>query len=77
MDPQEIKNIEFKITRIKGGYDPDEVFEEIAEDNKKLDKLGIVLDSDARKVTNGGMLQQDPDAAPAKNGGQNNSDSET
>lgn len=25
MDPQEIDNIEFKTTRLKGGYDPDEV----------------------------------------------------
>lgn len=39
------------------GYDPDELLAEIASDNKKLDKLGIVTDSDARNVTQAGQLQ--------------------
>jgi hypothetical protein len=32
--------------------------EEIAEFNKKLDDLGIVLDSDPRKMTQAGQFQQ-------------------
>lgn len=39
------------------GYDPDVVFQEIAETNKKLDDLGIVLDSDPRKMTQAGQFQ--------------------
>lgn len=39
------------------GKDPDEHLEEYAEDLKKLDELGIVLDSDARKVTQAGLMQ--------------------
>lgn len=38
------------------GYDPDDVLEEIASDNAKLDEKGIILDSDARqekKMPNG------------------------
>jgi lambda family phage portal protein len=31
------------------GYDPEELFAEIAETNKELDKLGIILDSDPRQ----------------------------
>lgn len=41
----------------EAGYDPDELFAEIAADNKKLDDLGIVLDSDARQTTQHGMAQ--------------------
>lgn len=44
------------------GYDPDEVFAEMASDNKKLDALGIVLDSDPRKTTQQGLVQQEPKA---------------
>lgn len=36
------------------GEDPDEVVEEIAVFQKRLDELGIVLDSDPRKTTRGG-----------------------
>lgn len=39
------------------GYDPDEVLEEIKEYNQKFDDLGIILDSDPRKVMEGGSLQ--------------------
>ena len=39
------------------GYDPDDLLEEIAADNARLDELGIVLDSDARNMTQGGQLQ--------------------
>lgn len=41
------------------GEDPTAHFEAIAADNAELDRLGIVLDSDARKTTAAGMIQQD------------------
>jgi lambda family phage portal protein len=40
------------------GEDPEEVATEMAEDNKRFDTLGIILDSDARKVMKAGILQQ-------------------
>lgn len=39
------------------GYDPEEVLAEIAKDNARLDTLGLVLDSDGRKMTQAGQLQ--------------------
>ena len=42
----------------KRGYDPLEVAEEIAADNKVADDLGLLLDSDPRKVTKQGMSQE-------------------
>lgn len=39
------------------GYDPEEVLVEMAASNKLLDKLGLVLDSDGRKMTQAGQLQ--------------------
>lgn len=39
------------------GYDPDELLNEMASDNKKLDELGLVLDSDPRKMTQAGQQQ--------------------
>lgn len=39
------------------GYDPDAVLAEIAADNEKLDALGLILDSDPRKMTQAGQLQ--------------------
>jgi lambda family phage portal protein len=39
------------------GYDPEELLQEIANDNKLLDQLGIVLDSDPRKMTQAGQSQ--------------------
>jgi len=44
------------------GYDPEEFFKEYAECNKLLDKLGISLDSDPRKMSSFGQLQ--PTAQP-------------
>ena len=54
------------------GYDPDDILEEIAQTNEKLDSLGLVLDSDPRRVTKQGAgqaaeflaLEDDPDATP-------------
>ena len=39
------------------GYDPQAVFAEMAADYTALDRLGIILDSDARQTTQGGQLQ--------------------
>jgi lambda family phage portal protein len=48
------------------GYNPDDVLAEIAADNAKLDKLGIILDSDPRRMSQAGQTQQrredEPDA---------------
>lgn len=40
------------------GYDPDDLYAEMAEDDRKLDALGIVSDSDPRKMTQAGQTQQ-------------------
>lgn len=48
------------------GYDPDELLTEIAAFQKKLDAMGIVLDSDPRKMTQAGQWQQDPAKATPK-----------
>lgn len=42
----------------KRGYDPREIEEEIANDNAEADRLGLILDSDPRKVTRQGMSQE-------------------
>lgn len=39
------------------GMDPKTVFNEIAADNRQLDSLGIILDSDPRQMTQAGQLQ--------------------
>jgi len=47
------------------GYDPEELLNEMAADNKLIDKLGLVLDSDARQNTQAGLPRQpEPAAAP-------------
>jgi len=40
------------------GYDPETHWEEYAEGLKRLDKLGIVLDSDPRKTSDAGLMQE-------------------
>jgi capsid protein len=63
------------------GLDPDELLKEIAKDNESLDKLGIILDSDARLRTQAGLAQatagapggmpgQEPPPAAAPDGGE-------
>jgi lambda family phage portal protein len=42
------------------GYDPGELLAEYADDNKRFDKLGIILDSDPRKMTQAGQFQAAP-----------------
>lgn len=39
------------------GYDPEELLAEMAADNKRLDALGLVLDSDPRRMTQAGQVQ--------------------
>ena len=41
------------------GYDPEDVEREIQEDNANADAKGLVLDSDPRRVNNGGQIQAD------------------
>lgn len=50
-------------THAEQGYDSDEILAEIAADNAKLDKLGITLDTDPRKVNSAGSLNA-PEGAP-------------
>lgn len=67
------------------GYDPEEVLTEIGQDNATLDRLKLVLDSDARNTTQAGQLQGEalagtqpespapaPPAAPPGEGGDGN-----
>lgn len=61
----------------QNGYDPEEVFQQLAADNKRIDELGLVLDSDARKTMKAGVIQpiyqslsqaaggEDPEPEPA------------
>jgi lambda family phage portal protein len=44
------------------GFDPDDLFAEMASDNAKLDRFGLVLDSDARRMTQAGQAQSVPAA---------------
>jgi lambda family phage portal protein len=41
------------------GYDPEQHLSEISENNKRLDELEIILDSDPRKTTKAGLFQVD------------------
>lgn len=75
VDPN--KEISATITAIRGGlmslseahrqsgFNPDELLEEIAADNAKLDSLGLVIDSDPRKTMKAGIVQSYIDKAPA------------
>jgi capsid protein len=40
------------------GYDAEEIDAEIAADNERADSLGLILDSDPRKVAKTGAAQQ-------------------
>ena len=42
----------------ESGADPDTHFEEMAADNAVLDSLGLILDSDPRRVNNGGSFNE-------------------
>lgn len=57
------------------GYDPDDLMQEIADSNKKLDAHGIILDSDPRKLTKAGLTQIDyskPNTGNIPSGNQDN-----
>ena len=41
----------------RSGYEPGEVMREIATDAQMLDELGLILDTDPRKITAAGMVQ--------------------
>jgi lambda family phage portal protein len=66
-----MRNIRAGITTLsevirERGYDPLELLEEMAADNDTLDRLGLMLDSDPRKMTQAGQLQSVPaPVAPA------------
>jgi lambda family phage portal protein len=47
------------------GLEPQDIDEEIAADNARADKLGLVFDSDPRKITANGMKQSDAKAGAA------------
>ena len=51
----------------KQGRNPDAVLAEIAATNAKLDALGLVLDSDPRRVTKTGSAQTSDPAADPEN----------
>lgn len=42
------------------GYDPDDFMAEVSESNSQLDDLGLVFDSDPRKVSAAGLAQSTP-----------------
>ena len=59
------------------GHNPDAVLAEIAATNAKLDDLGLVLDSDPRRVTKTGSAQAgDPAKDPASDTAEPQSDAE-
>jgi lambda family phage portal protein len=68
-----MRNIRAGITTLsevirERGYDPVELLEEMAADNQTLDKLGLVLDSDPRRMTQAGQAQSlgaAPSSAPS------------
>jgi lambda family phage portal protein len=46
------------------GYDPEEVFAEMADDNKAMDRLGLILDTDPRNVSGSGQRDAGTEPAP-------------
>jgi lambda family phage portal protein len=59
------------------GYDPDELIEEIASDNKKFDRAAIILDSDPRTTTQQGQPRETKSAALAHTEGTPSNGSQT
>lgn len=54
------------------GYDPKRVLEELSDDFKKLDELGLILDSDPRNTTQGGQFQAVKNTGNGKGNGSGN-----
>src|SRR5690606_26243036 len=46
------------------GYNPDDVLAEVAARNRKLDELGVVFDSDPRRMSQAGQTQQNSTHSP-------------
>ena len=46
------------------GHNPDAVLTEIAAMNAKIDALGLIFDSDPRRVTKTGVMQADATGQP-------------
>lgn len=69
-----IKEIRSGLTTLRQGIaergeDPDEQLQEIAATNAQLDRSGIILDTDPRRVSNGGQAQQQNKDATANGAG--------
>ena len=52
----------------ENGYDPEEVMLEMQQDNERLDDLGLVVDSDPRKITGAGQVQSEGQNAQSPSG---------
>jgi capsid protein len=50
------------------GYEPEAFWREYAKGLARLDRLGIIVDSDARRTTAAGQAQKPPAEAPASPG---------
>jgi len=75
-----LKDVNARIKEVRAGFrslssaiaetgeNTDDVLDEIASDNAKLDKRGIILDSDPRRISQAGQVQQpvDTDDPPEK-----------
>lgn len=71
-----LKDVNARIREVRAGFrslssaiaetgeNPDDVLDEIASDNAKLDERKIVLDSDPRHISQAGQVQQSADNAP-------------
>ena len=62
--PAKVKEVRAGLTTLTSaieemGRDPDEHFKQFKKDNEKLDSLGLILDSDARRVNATGKAQDD------------------
>lgn len=44
----------------EAGYDPADFYREVAETNRRMDELGLVFDSDPRRVSRAGLAQNPP-----------------
>lgn len=58
------------------GNDPDQVLKEMHEDNEKIDKFNLVLDSDPRKVSQSGQFQSTGSQVPMDDSSEETEDDE-
>lgn len=63
----------------RGGHDAERIDKQYDEDNKRADKLGLVFDTDPRKVARTGVTQEkaDPKEDPNKDLGKENNNAST